>query len=682
MKLNSIYTQLLLNIVPPIVLGLLILGIISYKNTQNILQHNNKTEKYFIYDNIRSFIELQFVALSIIEEPMEIKMLNYSNQLVNNYFKETLNIENADLNTIRKELGIDSENIDLYVINRDGIVVNTTFEEDLYINLFSFSEAHKQYLINIFQQREFDSPKFFFENKTKRYKKYSYHTTFDGKYIIEIGLYSSQADKIFDYIFSHLEKIPQEKSNLISVDLFFVASGKLYPINLRHQFIPEHISHIPDLINGNIVTLSDSENSNTNINYTYFYLTYSNPKIFDGNIIRIANDTSNQLKFIRQEKIKISILLLISLSLVYLLVYFRSKRIVKPIQHLIDKTKIIANGNYGERVTIKGNNELSILAGNFNKMVNNIEERNNEIEEQSEFLYQTNRKLNEAYKLLDYQKNLIENKQDDLTDSINYALSIQESLLPKPEDFAKIFTESFVYIIPRNIVSGDFYWFSKVQNKVIITASDCTGHGVPGAFMSMIGITILHHLVNFEHIDDPALILSRLDSEICDLLIYNNHKEQRFEGMDTAICSVDLDTGELKFSSAQRPLIIIRNGEVITYKGSIYPIGEYYDSIQKVFTNTTIKLEEGDTIYMFSDGYTSQFNEANNKKFNTKRFKKLLTDINHKPIKEHPAILHRTFEAWKGNSDQIDDILVIAFKYTKNRPRITFSAKDILDSDF
>jgi len=680
-KTNRIYTQLLLNIVLPVIFGLLIIGIFSYKNTKKILLRHNETEKNFIYDEIRSFVELQFVALSIIEDPMEDHMRDYSNKLVNEYFTNTFNIENTDLNAIRKKLGMDIDNVDLYVINRDGIVVNTTFREDLYINFFSFSDAHKQFLLDIFDGGKFDSPKFFFETKTKRYKKYSYQPTVDGNYIIEIGLYSTQADKIYDYMVSHLEEIPQKKPNLVSVNLFFLASGKPEPLNLRNEFIPEHLSSIPDLIKGKVITIPYNKDDKSHINYTYFYLPDINPKIYNGNIIRIANDTSSQLQFMRNEKIKIFIILIISLTLVYLIIYFRSKLIVQPILHLINKSKIIANGNYSERVTVEGHNEISILSENFNRMVNNIEERNNQIEEQSEFLYQSNRKLNEAYKLLDHQKNLIENKQDDLTASINYAQRIQESLLPQPDDFTKLFSESFVYILPRDIVSGDFYWFSKIKNKIIIVASDCTGHGVPGAFMSMIGMTILNHLVNYEHIDDPALILSRIDNEISDLLIYNNHAEQRFEGMDTAVCSIDLDTDEMKFSGAQRPLIILKNGEPITYKGSIYPIGEYYDHIQKIFTNTYIKLEEDDIVYMFSDGYTSQFDELGEKKFNFKRFKKLLTDINHRPIKEHTAILHRTFEAWKGSFDQIDDIMVIGFKYSKNKIRKTFSAKDILDNE-
>lgn len=678
-KINSIYRQLLANIVIPVIIGLLIIGIFSYRNTKTILRLHNETEQNFIYDEIKSFIELQFVALDIIEEPMTNLLQEYSTVLVNEYFNNTYNIENTDLNAIRKGLGMDVENVDLYVINRDGIVVNTTFREDLYINFFSFGDAHKQYLIDVFNNGKFDSPKFFFEHKTKRYKKYSYQPTHDGKYIIEIGLYSTQADKIYDYMISHLDEIPLKKPNLVSVDLFFLASGKPYPLNLRREFIPDHMTVIPELINGKVITKPFDKDDKEFINYTYFYLSDSNPKIFNGNIIRIANDATSQLKFIKKEKIKISLILLISLSLVYLLIYFRSRMIVNPIKHLISKTKIIANGNYRERVMVEGNNELALLSENFNKMVNNIEERNNQIEEQSEFLYQSNRKLNEAYKLLDHQKSLIENKQDDLTASINYAQRIQESLLPKTDDFKKLFEESFIYFLPRDIVSGDFYWYSKIKNKIIVVASDCTGHGVPGAFMSMIGMTILNHLVNYEHIDDPALIISRLDAEVCDLLIYNNRTEQRFEGMDTSICCIDLETGELKFSSAQRPIILMRNGEAITYKGSIYPIGEYYDNIQKIFTNTTIKLEENDIIYMFSDGYTSQFEETGAKKFNYRRFRKLLTDINHKSLKDQPAILHRTLEAWQGSFEQIDDIMIIGYKYSGKKTYQKISAKDVLD---
>ncbi len=669
---------MLINIVLPVIMGLIIIAIFSYRNTRTILNINNLTERDFIYEEIKSFIELELVALSIIEEPMEQQMRVYSKTLIEQYFKTTQNIENLDLLQIRNELEMDGELFDIYVINRDGIVVNTTFKEDLYINFFSFGAAHKNYLLDIFANKKFDSPRFFFEHKTKRYKKYSYQPTTDGKYIIEIGLYSAQADKIYNYTITHLDEIPQKKPNLTSVDIFFYAD-KPYPLNLKREFIPAHLPLIDDLLHGKMITVGHAENGSSHINYTYFFLKDLDPKIFSGTIIRISNDPASQEHFIMKEKLKISLVLLFSLLLVFFLIYNRAKAIVFPIYDLIDKTKIIANGNYRERVNEEGHNEIATLSKNFNKMVNNIEERNDEIEEQSEFLYQINRKLNEAYKLLDYQKKLLENKQDDLTASLNYAHRIQESLLPAPEEFTELFPESFVYILPRDIVSGDFYWYSKINNHIVVVASDCTGHGVPGAFMSMIGMTILHHLVNYEYITDPALILSRLDIEINDLLVYKNHHEQRFEGMDASVCTIDLDTNEMKFASAQRPIMLLRNGKAITFKGSIYPIGEYYDNIQKIFANTTIPLLENDSVYMFSDGYTSQFNETGEKKFNFGRFRQLLTDINRRPLKEQPVIIQRTFEAWKGNSEQIDDILIVGFKYNKSKHKKTYSAKDLLD---
>jgi serine phosphatase RsbU (regulator of sigma subunit) len=372
------------------------------------------------------------------------------------------------------------------------------------------------------------------------------------------------------------------------------------------------------------------------------------------------------------------VVLIITFLLVYLIIYYRSKIIVDPIKRLIEKTKDIANGNYQNQFKLKEIMRLPPSAY-FNQMIANIQERNAQIEAQSEFLYQSNRKLNEAYKLLDHQKNLIENKQDDLKASIDYAHRIQQALIPSDIEFGKLFSDSFVFMLPRDIVSGDFYWYTRQKNKIVIVLADCTGHGVPGAFMSMIGMTIMHQLVNEQNISDPSLLLTKLDLELNDLFIYKHADEHRFEGMDAIIICIDTNTNKLIFASAQRPLIIVRNAAVHTYKGSIYPIGEYYDDIQKIFHNTTIDLTEGDSIYLFSDGYTSQFNNDNSKKYNYNRFRKLLSEINHKPMKEQPLLLQRSFDSWKGASEQIDDILIVGFKYSKPDEFKEYSAKDILD---
>jgi phosphoserine phosphatase RsbU/P len=673
---KSISRQLIVNIAIPVLLGLIIIGGFNIQNTLHLIQNNQKTEHDFIFDEIKSFIELQFVALSIIEAPMAEEMKKFSNQMVNDIFSNTQNIEVADLALLQKKLGMDPQKFDLYIINRDGIVANTTFKEDLFINFFNFGKAHRTYIENRFKSHEFDSPRFFFEHKTKRYKKYSYQTTLDGKYIIEIGLYSDQADKVYDYTINHLDQLPQKKKNITNVDMYMLGD-KPYPFNLRREFIPDHLGLINELKQNKTIYKVEKGINNT-VAYTYFFIPNNTPDIFDGIVIRISSNPQAEYLMTKKEIAKTVIILVITLILVYLLIYYRSKGIVEPIKKLIEKTKEIAAGNFQESVNIEGDSEVSKLSAYFNQMMASIQERNSQIEAQSEFLYQSNRKLNEAYKLLDHQKSLIENKQDDLKASIDYGLRIQQALIPDDNELAKLFKESFVFMLPRDIVSGDFYWYTRVKNKIVIVLSDCTGHGVPGAFMSMIGMTVMHHLVNEQNISDPAQLLTKLDTELNDLFINRHTKEHRFEGMDTIICCLDTDTEKLIFSSAQRPLIIVRNGTAFSYKGSIYPIGEYYDDIQKIFTNTTIDLIEGDSIYIFSDGFTSQFDADNNKKFNYDRFRKLLSDMNNRLMKEQPLVLQRMLDSWKGNAEQVDDILIVGFKYLKPLKSDFISAQNIL----
>ena len=665
MQLNSIYRQSLLKIVLPVIIGLVIIGVFSYKNIQIIHKQHNEIENLFIYNEVKSLLELQFLFLSKDESDND-KIKHCNNKLLNNYLRDVEDIKSLDLLQIKEEFCTDSTIIDINILNKKGEVVNTSIRNKNSKKTSNIN--YNKYIVDKFSKSEFAITDYLFNN---RWLKYSYQKLDNDKYILSIKQYSSIANKLLTNIINYTKDISNYDKDISSIDIFLVISGRPYSINNK-KFIEQHISYIPQIIKNNKIIIA---------NYTYTYIPYyKTASPVNGAIVCVINNNLNMLKFIKGEIFKIITVLLILIVIIYILTFVGIKKIILPINKLITQTKKVANGNYLEQVKVEGNNELTILSNNFNKMVDSIKERNLKIEEQSEFLYSSNKKLNEAYKILEHQKQVIESKQYDLTDSINYALHIQESLIPNPNSFADVFKDSFVYILPRDIVSGDFYWFSNKRNKVVINLSDCTGHGVPGAFMSMIGITILNHLVNYEHIDDPALILSRLDSEICNLLIYNNTKEQRFEGMDSAICTIDFSTDELVFSSAKRPILLIRDNEVITYKGSIYPIGEYYDNVQKIFTNKTIKLKEGDIIYMFSDGYTSQFNE-NDKKINTRRFKKILTEISQKPVKEHPAILNRVFDAWKGNTEQIDDVLILAFKYTKESHYKTISAKELINAD-
>jgi serine phosphatase RsbU (regulator of sigma subunit)/ligand-binding sensor domain-containing protein len=255
--------------------------------------------------------------------------------------------------------------------------------------------------------------------------------------------------------------------------------------------------------------------------------------------------------------------------------------------------------------------------------------------------------------VLEYQKKEIE-------DSIRYALRIQSAVIPSEKFCIDFFPESFVFFRPLNIVSGDFYWISHVENKIIFTAADCTGHGVPGAFMSMLGVAFLNEIVNKDHLTEPDAILNHLRDKVIDALQQQGISGEARDGMDIAIVCVDEKEKKLKYAGAYNPLIIIRNGEIIETGGDKMPIGIYEKMAP--FTRHEIPMEDGDVFYMASDGYEDQFGGPEGKKLKSKKFKQLLLEIHKYPMKSQKEIIEKRFEEWKGDLKQVDDIVVIGVR--------------------
>ena len=285
-----------------------------------------------------------------------------------------------------------------------------------------------------------------------------------------------------------------------------------------------------------------------------------------------------------------------------------------------------------------------------------------EIRTQSDIIQEYNRSLSHINESLEVQRQIIERKNMDITDSIKYAHHIQNSLLPSEEKLKKIFHDSFIFYVPRDIISGDFYWFTRQNGKIVIIAADCTGHGVPGALMSMIGITLLHRIIEFSGTIQPGEILKKLDEEL-NAMLANLHQEKSHDGMDLSVCTIDLKTNHCFISGAQRPLYIVRQGQLMEYSRNLFSVGGYYERVNKNFTEHEIQLLPGDMIYLFTDGYTSQFGGKKLNKFENKRFKALLTNIANLDIREQKRQLDYTFREWKGPEEQIDDILVMGFRY-------------------
>jgi serine phosphatase RsbU (regulator of sigma subunit) len=269
------------------------------------------------------------------------------------------------------------------------------------------------------------------------------------------------------------------------------------------------------------------------------------------------------------------------------------------------------------------------------------------------------------------QKEIVEQKNKDITDSINYAKNIQEAILPDIKEFQKIFNESFILYKPRDIVSGDFFWLNIKRNKIFVTAADCTGHGVPGAFMSILGISFLNEIVNNADVDgeidklSAAEVLNRLRAAIIDALHQKGIEGEQKDGMDMSLCLLEIKDNKmyLQFAGANNPLYIVRNGELLEYKPDKMPIGYYFK--KQDFTNNEIEIKEDDFLYMFSDGYADQFGGPKGKKFKYRKLKDLFTEIYNKPATEQQAILELTINKWMGNHEQIDDILIIGIKIPK-----------------
>ena len=287
---------------------------------------------------------------------------------------------------------------------------------------------------------------------------------------------------------------------------------------------------------------------------------------------------------------------------------------------------------------------------------------------------EANIRLEEKNRTISAQKDEIEKQRDiaamqrdqiayqkkHITDSIVYAKRIQTALLPSLELFSSD-VEHFVLYKPLDIVSGDFYWVTRQANMQVIIATDSTGHGVPGAFMSMLGVTLLNELVLAKKVVMPDQILNGLRQQIISTLKQTVAEDNVKDGMDVAACVIDFDTSTLYFAGANNPLYLIRDKELIHYRPDKMPVAIHYT--MNDFTLHTIDLKKGDCFYIFSDGYADQFGGPDQRKFMSKQLKEVLVSISHKPMIDQGARLSELFTEWQGDSPQVDDVTVIGVRY-------------------
>ncbi len=301
-----------------------------------------------------------------------------------------------------------------------------------------------------------------------------------------------------------------------------------------------------------------------------------------------------------------------------------------------------------------------------------VQERTREISEQKE-------EIESQRDEIEAQRDMVFAQKKEITDSISYAQRIQTAILPHKTYLDRVFPEYFVLYKPRDIVSGDFYWIKEVDSTIVIVAADCTGHGVPGAFMSMLGITLLNELLGEGRIDKPDEILGQLRTKVKAMLVQEGTIRDQKDGMDMAIAVIDREKRELQFAGAYNPLYLIRDKEQLTgnepvsgtsvkgasallfeLKGDRQPIGIHWEKTN--FTNLVVRLKENDSVYVFSDGFVDQYGGDHRKKFKTRKFKELLLSVQTESMKKQKQLIEETFEMWRGNIEQIDDVCVIGVR--------------------
>ncbi len=345
-------------------------------------------------------------------------------------------------------------------------------------------------------------------------------------------------------------------------------------------------------------------------------------------------------------------ILIFILVLVSLIFMQRANKKLATQKQVIMEKNVMLEQNTEEILAQKEHLELA------NKQ---IQQKNTDLEQKSEEIIAQNEEITQ-------QKQLIEKKNDAIMDSIYYAKRIQDALLPLEQVIADIIPNHFILFQPRDIVSGDFYWIKQLKNKLIVAAADCTGHGVPGAFMSMLGISFLNEIVGEDENITPAEILGQLRELIKSSLRQTGKKNASKEGMDIALVSINTDEKILQYAGAYNPLYLFRDGNLIQYKADRMPIGIYLKE-KETFTNNVIEYKSGDSIYLFSDGFIDQFGGPTGDKYKSSRFKTLLEAIQTESLENQLQKLTQELDNWTShiNStgkeyEQLDDILVIGMK--------------------
>ena len=644
MKRMNILQQQLLNIIAPMLLFVLVfLGYNYYSGKEKLRELKQEQIKHLTLE-IKNLVDLYDQGMVLHEASFNKRMEQMSKLIIEEEAKG-IDLSTANLYKLSVKLGLDTVTESIYIIDTNAVICNTTFKNDLGLNFRKIAPDFAKFFDKIREEGKFSADRFGLEMSTKKIKKYSFIPSTTKRFVIELGFYSDKADGLQSLM---LKKVQLSAASYSS---------------LRGTKIDAVIKNIPSLvfekrfdaiINKVIQEKKDQvlmeEKDGLKVSNHFVCIEIANTGLYDSYVLQVVTDNQQERELLKSEFVKFLKILVFFIFPLSLFIVFRARVLIKPIKNLSEKTKRIRQGNLSERIEISGATEIAELSANFNHMVEELQESYRGLEN----------KVKERTKEIEHQKKIIEEKQKEIVDSINYAKRIQYSLLAHKDFLEEELKEHFVFFHPKDIVSGDFYWAastgSATNRKFYIAACDSTGHGVPGAFMSLLNIGYLNEAIKEKGIEKPNEVLNFVRQRLID----NISKEGQKDGFDGILLCIDQQTKKLSYAAANNAPLIVRKDGYEELDADRMPVG--MGERKENFKLYEINYEKSDVLYLYTDGYADQFGGPKGKKYKYRPLNEMLQKISVDTMDTQITALTGEFKNWRGELEQVDDVLVIGIR--------------------
>ncbi len=642
---RTILRQLLVNILVPVLLIFSIVFYLTYQYNLDKAEGDILNQKKNIVEETRNLIEYYDFSMQTHEKAINAYLEEKSLALEEQIRKYDL--EDAPLNEIQLELGMDTSDQEVYLIDKRCKIINTTYKPDLGLDFSKIDKSFLTFFSNVFKGKSFQADRFGLEISTGRIRKYTYFPVNRQNYIIELGIYSKEADQFKNLLLKKIKSLNHRYQSINDVTLY-VGVKNIVDVTIKDS--ASALAYLQCINTEKPVSIDADDLSTSGKERKEFtYLPVADAALYSGYVLEMQTNDLVYQKLLSDLFIRFSISFLAAILVIASVVYIRSRKITRPLAVLAEQTKGITTENLGQHIAISGSKELYELAASFNSMMDKLRHSYENLED----------KVVERTQELNEQKQLVEHKNHEIVESIQYARFIQQALLPLESEIQDSFDENaFVYYAPKDIIAGDFFWFEKRNNLSWFAVADCTGHGVPGAMVSVLCINALAQSLAANTHQSTGELLDR----VRELVVQTLTKEARSvkDGMDISLACFDHETKTLQWTGANNPLWIFRGEEILITSPDKQPVGQFDGA--KPFTTNILQLETNDWIILFSDGYADQFGGPKNKKYKYATFRDFIQANKDKTGSELKADLKLEFENWKGNHEQTDDVCVMGIK--------------------